>query len=707
MSYWIKNGSSFVKNYSVNISADSESSYVSVCWLGVIRDDSNSCIADDIQTYCESVYIGLGQCDEKAPITGTIQWNDCVITYTITQEKAECKECEFSACTCEIISSRVTPYIIEPKPQELSGITEYWFTSVDTCGNVVREKRIDIETFQCPSEVTAYTCDVENRELSLTWDFNVGSCTNCHQQMDGTCYVAMPENCCETTPGICYEIGDVYYINSNGSLINDVAPSGETIYFYFDYKKTETDNECNTKTTYGRFDGKQQNIPWVISGCIGSECCKSSGVTSAFTWTSHTTCGGNTDMVIPLKITRRRDVNYTGDCKNVCEQDVGYCVDKTKIKKEYKASNGDWTPITDDYAFPYYGGNMRVSWEYSAFTVYDDCTTGFTSGNTWEDIVDILPYTGDCGDGSVNNDVHYVFKKSPCEVENNDKFPSNISGKCSGDCTEFTVTYKQNKKSCDDECGTCINPLDINITSTGATTTSSTISQGCTVTVVSNPEWITATTSDTQVTFTLTANSGSTREGGVTFKLNNKECYDTVIITQSGSSQDSSGDTPDTGDTPVVCDCDSTFEVRSISKIPSGGGNVRIGSYIFDECIDKNTKIQVGGGTAYTITSTSSSFSIECEGSASFGIGTEEKNPLTPEFVSNITFADDGFIYADVEANSQSFERTGYLAVTYVGCKTEQIVVTQEKGKCSSYLSIDGSVCNDMGGSLTIKIENG
>lgn len=694
MSYWIKDGSSFVKNCTVNISADSETSYVSVCWLGVIRDDSNSCIADDIQTYCESVYIGLGDCDEKPPITGTIQWNDCVITYNITQEKAKCEKCE-SACTCEVISSRVAPYIIEPKSQQLSGITEYWFTSGDTCGNIIREKRIDIETFQCPSDITAYTCDVEDRELSLTWDFNADTCTACtdyHQQMTSSCYVAMPENCCDIPSGVCYEVGEVYYINSAGTLITDVSPSGETIYFYFDYKKNETDDKCNTKTTYGRFDSKQQNMPWVISGCVGSDCCKTSGITSEFVWSGHTTCGGSGDTKVPLEITRRKDVNYSGDCTPSCSANTTYCVDSGTVMTYYKDINGEWIEITqaNPYSFPYYGGSMKATWEYSTFTIYDDCTSGFTSGNTWEDIVDILPYSGDCGDGEEEITIPYEFKKGN-----------------SGCTNEFPVTYKQYRKPCDDECGTCINPLDINITSTGATTTSSTISQGCTVTVVSNPEWITATTSDTQVTFILTANSGSTREGGVTFKLNNKECYDTVIITQSGSSQDSSGDTPDTGDTPVVCDCDSTFEVRSISKIPSGGGNVRIGSYIFDECIDKNTKIQVGGGTAYTITSTSSSFSIECEGSATFGIGTEEKNPLTPEFVSNITFADDGFIYADVEANSQPFERTGYLAVTYVGCKTEQIVVTQEKGKCSSYLEVDGSVCNDTGGNLTIKIKDG
>ena len=689
MSYWVKDGGSFVKNYTVNISADSETSYVSVCWLGVIRDDSNSCIADDIQTYCESVYIGLGDCDEKPPITGTIQWNDCVITYNITQEKAECKECEFSACTCEVISSRISPHIIEPKSQQLSGITEYWFTSVDTCGNAVREKRIDIETFQCPSDITAYTCDVEDRDLPLSWDFNVGTCTNCHQQMTSSCYVAMPENCCDMPSGVCYEVGEVYYINSAGTLITDVSPSGETIYFYFDYKKNETDDECNARTTYGRFDSRQQDIPWVISGCVDSECCSGSVISSAFTWTNHTSCKGNDNIIIPLEIIRRKDINYSGDCEPSCSANTTYCVDMDSIMSYYKVGDS-WSAITEDYIFPYYGGSMKTSWDYSAFTIYDDCTSGFTSGNTWEDIIDILPYSGDCGDGNVEGEVNYKFKEGD-------------SG-----CTEFSVTYRQNKKSCEDECGSCIEPLDFDITNTtGETAFTSNIINGCTVRVVSNPEWITATTSDTQVRFSLTANSGATREGGVTFKLNNKDCYDTVIITQSGSSQDSSGDTPDTGDTPVVCNCESTFEVRSISKIPSGGGNVRIGSYIFDDCIDKEDDIVVGGGTAYTITCNPSSFSIECEGNASFGIGTEERNPLIPDFVSNVTFGDDGFIYADVEANSQPFERTGYLAVTYVGCKTEQIVVTQERGKCSSYLEVDGSVCNDTGGNLTIKVKDG
>lgn len=694
--YYLKvSGSTRETNQTINIKASYNTLYVSVCWLGVITDDSNTCIADDIQTYCESVYIGPRGCAEsKQSITGSIDWHGCIITYSITQEDdPNCKPCDKDVPDCEFIEAYALPYIIPYAQSSTSEVHySYWDYEVNSDCEIVRtrvDKSIPIEFYE---SATTIPCSAETRIISSSFTLDCGG------EMGFDFYVQMPDNCCDTPSGICYEIGEVYYINSAGTLITDVSPSGETIYFYFDYKKNETDDKCNTKTTYGRFDSKQQNIPWVISGCVDSECCSGSVISSAFTWANHTSCKGNDNIVIPLEIIRRKDINYSGDCEPSCSANTTYCVDMDSIKSYYKAGDS-WSAITENYIFPYYGGSMKTSWDYSAFTIYDDCTSGFTSGNTWDDIVDILPYSGDCGDGNVEGEVKYKFKEGD-------------SG-----CTEFSVTYRQNKKSCGDECGSCIEPLYFDITNTtGETDFTSNIINGCEVEVVSNPEWITATTSDTQVTFSLAANSGSTREGGVTFKLNDKECYDTVIITQSGSSQDSSGDTPDTGDTPVEkCSCSgSTFVMMPISKISSdGGSHVRIASYIFDDCI---TAITSGTGVTYVMTCDESSFSIEgCDDETlvSFGYGTQEKKPLIPDFVASdsVTFEDDGFVYADVEPNPQPFERTGYVAISHSAssedCGSIQVPVTQEKGKCSSYLSVDGSVCNDVGGSLTIKIENG
>ena len=707
MSYWIKNDDgAYVSAYTVNISADSETSYVSVCWLGVICDDSNSCIADDIQTYCESIYIGLGECSGKTS-SGTIKWpnpesGDCIINYTILQESAKCESCDEVAPSCEFIEAYVSPYIIPYAQSSTSEVHySYWDYEVNSDCEIVRtrvDKSIPIEFAE---SATTIPCSAETRIISSSFTLDCGG------EMSFDFYVQMPDNCCDTPSGVCYEVGEVYYINSAGTLITDVSPSGETIYFYFDYKKNETDDKCNTKTRYGRFDSKQQNIPWVISGCVGSDCCKTSGVTSEFVWSGHTTCGGSGDTKVPLEITRRKDVNYSGDCTPSCSADTTYCVDSGSVMTYYRDTSGEWIEITDGYIFPYYGGTMKSTWEYSAFTIYDDCTSAFTSGNTWEDIVDILPYSGECGDGEEEITIPYEFKKGN-----------------SGCTNEFHVTYKQYRKPCGDECGSCINDLYLDTSGdTGNTSVSATVS--CTfdqIEFISKPDWVTgitewtANTEDSGIisglTFDLISNSGATREGGVIYQLlNYKECYDTVIIAQSGSSQDSSGDTPDTGDTPVVCDCDSTFDVRSISKIPSDGGYVRIASYIFDECIPKSS-IKVGSGYVYTITCEDyPSFSIECEGSVSFSSGQTGPTYLIPSFVvegTDVTFEDDGFVYAHIQANTQPFERTGYLAVSYDGCnKTIQVPVTQEKGKCSSYLEVDGSVCNDVGGSLTIKIENG
>jgi RNA polymerase subunit RPABC4/transcription elongation factor Spt4 len=417
-------------------------------------------------------------------------------------------------------------------------------------------------------------------------------------------------------------------------------------------------------------------------------------------------CNGVLVKNTELSIIQTKNPTYSGDCSNVCEQDTGYCVDFSTITTYYKDENDEWIPwgrwngngdacsitarseslncsgnmkfgistdeaswtwLDPNYELPYFGGSMRVTWEYSAYTVYEDCTTSMTRsydscdncgyiaetiGETcpecestnishnrliWEDILDILPYEGECYDELKNqcgiisikseeanrcdggttkfefainenvepdyviNTIKYIFKKAPCELTDKDRFPETIGALCdtgetedNGDCNKFTIKYKQKKTICDDECGSCIKTHDEGVFvcskcgykigayedktthkmkpyadkcpicetefKTGETETdyqvlsdsmtyylpsaltdrkftdSDCYDTTCTLKLIDKPFWVTAVTvNEGSITYEVEDNTGSDREGGVTFQLNGRDCYDTVLLSQYGT----------------------------------------------------------------------------------------------------------------------------------------------------------------------------
>ena len=781
MAYYLKvNGSSRESAQTISITVDYDSAYVDVCWLGVITDESE-CFGDDVQTYCESIYIGVNDCEEKT-YEGTIEWHDCVITYIIIQNPdPNCTSCDKTAPPCELIDYYVSPYYIPYKTASKAKVYySYWEYSVDEeiC-EIIRsknDKNVEVNFTEAETDIK---CDADSRILKKSVSLS------CVGNKTFDFYVQMPDNCCDTPSGTCYEISDVYYVDSNGSLITDVDPSGETIYFCFDYKKVETDDKCNTKTSFGRFDGRAQNVPWGISGCVESECCRISGITSGYTWTNHKSCETEEDIIVPLSIRRRKDVNYSGDCSNVCEPDTGYCVENKTVTTYYKdTSNGEWTPwghliynettkeweckwcewewkkdeekwvckrdidAKDAHKIPYYGGSMMATWEYSAITVYDDCTSGVTSGNVYEDIVDILPYSAetedDCYDETkcynvtlksqggnkcdgghaefkaeentsqqkyVSKEIEYVFKKSPCEMNDSAKLilPTSLVECPSGEtkCNEFAICYLQDKIPCNDDCITCVTTSRYKLTASSESSFTDSYSD-CELILIDNPYWISIEVSSDKIKYTVEANKGSDREGGVTFQVNGMDCYDTVIIWQHG---DDSEVDPHPVDPDVKCDCaNATFEVYPTSKkLPSkGGSNIPIGSYIYDDC---DVEVNVEGGTTCSISSSVSS--LDCNGDVQFTVSSGDGD--IPSWLSKIK-CEDGFIRADVTKNTdEEHERTCNLTIKYsidgkeCTSKKQTLTVTQSKasggGGCDISIEPNKQLCWEDGGEVTFTVK--
>ena len=701
-----------VKDTQIRVNVSAKDTSASICWIGITETEEACWSGSDESCYCESVYIGENtDCNNNKHYSGTFEWHGITIHYYITQAHAEdCHGCGTKITYCDIIDYYTDPYYVDYDTTSVTVYYNYWYTQEDDC-NITRERMngstsVDID----PSSIT---CDNPNRELDVP--FRDG----CGASHVAKCYVQKPSICCDEPNKVCYAINNIVYSPSI------VPSSGANVSYYFDYKKREI-VDCVEKITFGRYEGT-----WKIEVCDNPQrtapqrCCRDhierralSAITHDWDGDDKVLCSGGLVKGTELSIIQTKNPSYTGDCSNVCEQDTGYCVTLTSITTSYKNANDEWIPwgqwasnssnwrwLDSNYKLPYFGGDIKVTWEYSAYTVYDDCTTGATSGNKWEDILDILPYSGDCYDNTKNqcgiisitsedankcnggvtkfsfttnevieNDyvthpVSYTFKKAPCDVVDKAKFPSNIAALC--DCNKFTIKYKQKKTICNDDCGRCVNNTSGHSLATGATTITDTFNTSCDIRVVDKPYWIPSVTINRNtITYKIEENKGSDREGGVTFQLNGKDCYDTVIISQKGSGEDVD---PHDEDPEIGCDCNTaTFEAYGAEMLPTEGGtHLIIGSYIYDECV--------------TLVATKS-------------------GSVVPAWLSNISY-EGGYIYANVSINTSLNERTATLYVTYSTqageCTPTQISVKQNKGDCTMTLEASTDVCWKDGGSVT------
>ncbi len=737
---------------------------VSICWGGITTTYEGACWhCSDESSHCESVYIGENtDCTNTKKHSGTFTWHGFTITYEITQAKnTDCPDCGSPTTYCDIIDYYVDPYYVNYNTTSVTVYYNYWETKEDNCGITRERKKASTSVSISPSTIT---CDATNRELDVSF---TDACGVSHT---AKCYVQKPDICCSDPNKVCYVINDMYYSPSI------VPSSGANVSYYFDYKKIET-VDCVEKITFGRYEGT-----WKIKACDDPQdtapqrCCrdhiereKLSKLTTDWDGEDKKLCNGGNVKDVELSIIQTKNPTYSGDCSNICEQDVGYCVSSSTITTYYKDANDEWIPwgqyvgggscsitatpsslncsgnvqfglsdgegesswrwLDQNYEMPYFGGSMRVTWKYSAYTVYDDCTTGMTSGNEWEDILDILPYEGECYDeaknqcgiisvanedanrcdggttrfsfspnGSAEPDfvvfsIDYVFKKAPCELTDKNKFPETVAALC--DCNKFTVRYKQKKTSCGDDCGSCVNNTAGHSLPSGATTVTDTFDTSCSIRLIDKPYWVTSVSIDSSrgnITYDIQENTSSNREGGVTFQLNGKDCYDTVILSQVGSG----GVDPHDEDPDVECDCDAMFDVFSLTRaLPASGGRSKIGTYIFDDCIDESS-ISIGGGDVCTITSSTSS--LNCSGTVQFGYTTSHSSGVKPDWINNIDF-EGGYIYGDVDPNDSNppQERTGNLSVAHMvdgaPCETKEIEIKQGVGGCTVTLDVSGDRC--------------
>lgn len=469
--YFLKVNGELVERQTINVTVEADSAYATICWIGV-EHDSSGCFGDVEETFCEPIYIGLGDCSGQSS-SSAITWHDCTIEYHITQlPRTDCDPCPTSNW-CELIDMYVSPYYIPYSADSTSNVYyTYWQYNEADC-EITRHKVSGSAICTFTASETDKPCSADSRVITSAITIGCGSETK-----DIDFYVKMPDTCCDKPSGICYEIGDVIYVDSSGfsgTQITEVEHSGGTVYFYFDYKMIDTDDKCNSKITYGR----SKRIPWTIPSCSGeSECCITSDIVSSYTWNDHVSCiDGSSATTIPLSITRNRD--YTrDDCRQVCTAGTSYCI----VKDSFSAYTMDGKELPANYIFPSYGDNVRLRWRYDTYVCYDDCTSAVTSGNTWEDIITIPPYSGECVSGSESTIVvkYDDIPSSGITIKpaedcvwsgGNISYSFKESGGCvSSGCSNIVeFTYNQYKTICKETCTNCFSADVITFDASGGT----------------------------------------------------------------------------------------------------------------------------------------------------------------------------------------------------------------------------------------------
>ena len=259
----------------------------------------------------------------------------------------------------------------------------------------------------------------------------------------------------------------------------------------------------------------------------------------------------------------------------------------------------------------------------------------------------------DCNGGNVN---FYVEKdKSTCT-------------------NRFYIEYQQDRKPCSDTCESCLNLFNIELDSGGTIISSDTASCDISLVEDTKPSWLNVTVNGRNVSYSAPMNKGSNRSGGVTFKLKNHDCYDTIIVTQVGSNEEVD---PYPVDPTIVCNCDTAvFEAYSTPKDlnKKGGEHIAIGSYIFNDCIHDVTADTSCG---YDITYDTQ---VDCNGGDVVFTSTSTGGT---SFITDITF-EDGAIYGTVSENTTSEDRTCDIKILcdVEGCESKSAQITvKQKGK--------------------------
>lgn len=435
----------------IRVTIGASEASATICWRGAVKDNTNCLKCDEEKIYCENVYIGANDCTNGESsartisadsATTTIFWHDIPIPYEIIQSAATCSSCGKESCDVELLNHWVSPYIITPTTTSTTLYWEYWLTDEfenDDC-DIIREKVLSSTTI---TDLDDKDCDDPVRTVPIKITVPT-TCEDKKFDINAEYFVQKPDVCCKLS-GDCYEINEIVYSPTS------VPSSGGMVDFSFDYKRIEIDENCETKETYGTYFGK-----WNVPECKGDECCYTKAVESAFTWfdicgrgdVSVCTISSNTEyddgdlVYIPssgasgvsfssvtlndkntIYLSILREKSFSADCEVHCDFQTLYCVDKSTVYTEYyEYESGQWIGIAsgltegnepikiiNDYAYPYYGGRLRVSWEYYIITIYEDCTVGISKGNRYTDLLTIAEYDN-CKDHEDTCNVHLTTK---------------------------------------------------------------------------------------------------------------------------------------------------------------------------------------------------------------------------------------------------------------------------------------------------------
>ena len=383
--------SALTNSISGTVDADATSATICWQWKGYCDDECNPSIITG--TSCETIPLTPNDTCSAVTSSSSITWNNESINYTITQNpKTEgCDECSANTtyqlidswldksvfsncedgCGCDAITidgQRGLMASSNGGDKATLYYRYYEITKGENCPITRTEKigSIEIDTECKRSYIVSKKSGTTNISgMTVPYTYYCNKCDECE-----------PNNAKIYIGNVTY---DKEFLTCSGNSY-DYNISYRIVYYDENCKKTITDKVKRDTITFDK--------------CSGSTCCEDHYVISTVEVKDKYEINGvekelSTNVDLKMLVKGDYDGSCYSGCNSACTYEVTYCTEASgtvlyPYTDEYgnpqwvKEGEGGYKPV------PYQGGDVKVEFKYSAYTIYDDCSSGLTSGTTHE-----------------------------------------------------------------------------------------------------------------------------------------------------------------------------------------------------------------------------------------------------------------------------------------------------------------------------------
>ena len=350
-----------------------------ICWkysATICEDGCNS--STTISTACENKPIEPNiSCESTVIRNGIITWNDKAIAYTIEQLPRDCEKCGEIAIRYKLTDYWLVPSVIycDSDPNSKGQLYfEYYEIQEDDCQIISKEKKLGESafTYDVCDNVDETVHKEKNMEIKIpepNEDPNISYTVVCEYDC-AACTSCTPNSAAIVIGNITY---DKDYVLCSGTTAEN--PLNCTI----NYSVVQYDSDCKKHIT-----NKVKNVKWVVANCKDNHtCCEDHYVITSETITEtvgEQTLTATASLSILMK-SNFSEINSCDACGDNTDFQLKYCVSKgTTFYKTLINGEYEWVELNTDKsnALPKEGGEIKVKFDYSAYTSDERITSGTT-----------------------------------------------------------------------------------------------------------------------------------------------------------------------------------------------------------------------------------------------------------------------------------------------------------------------------------------